>query len=396
MAQIDGYIDQTLDGEELRALLAHAKTCAACGAALGAASAASKLLPALDRETVMPAEGRAAWRCAVRALSREAGPAKRRRSLRAFASIAAALIVLLSGTAYLRSRPDISPMRLPVADRALEAAAPGAAAPDSESMSGSAWIGKSVMTDGADDSAQPEGAQSDADRTSLMVRTATRVLETRAFDEDAANIRDLVSEYGGYIESFGVRADAPGADRVGNYALRIPSKQLTDFLYALDGVGKKVYEYEGAEDISEQYYDAESRLASYRTQLERLNELMTQAQSVEEIISVMGSIADVQYEIDWLTGRLNGYSSRLNDSAVTLTLQEVGAASASAQPYDALGPRMSTGFDASLRWLGAFARDAAVALAYAAPVLAAAIPLAAVAAVVIHITRRKRRARRDK
>ena len=77
------------------------------------------------------------------------------------------------------------------------------------------------------------------------------------------------------------------------------------------------------DDVSEAYYDQESRLTTQRTKLERLQELLRQAQDMEDIITIESAISETELEIEFLTGSLRKYDSQINYSTITLSLREV-------------------------------------------------------------------------
>ena len=105
---------------------------------------------------------------------------------------------------------------------------------------------------------------------------------------------------------------------------------------------------EYAEDVSEAYYDNESRLSTQRTKLERLQLLLSQATVMEDIIALETAISETELEIEHLTGSLRKYDSLVGYSTVTLRLQEVYRLSSDEEPAITFGQRMGSAFTVGL------------------------------------------------
>ena len=123
------------------------------------------------------------------------------------------------------------------------------------------------------------------------------------------------------------------------------------------------YQEEYSDDVSEQYYDAESRLVTQQTKLERLQALLAQAENMEDIITIESAISDTELEIEQLTGTLRQYDSLVDFSTVYITLQEVYQLSNVEEPATSFGGRMSAAFASGWQSFVSTLEDLAVALA---------------------------------
>lgn len=97
--------------------------------------------------------------------------------------------------------------------------------------------------------------------------------------------------------------------RSGDYKVRIPADQFQPFLDRVGTLCHVTYQEQTSENVSEAYYDAESRLATQRTKLERLQNLLAQAENMEDIITIESAISDTELEIERLTGTLRQYDA---------------------------------------------------------------------------------------
>lgn len=183
----------------------------------------------------------------------------------------------------------------------------------------------SAATEGADDPGGSYGAWAEAEvaedsggtaedgasdrlENAKMIYTARMEVETTAFDTADADLRTLVEVLGGYFEQAAVH-DYGSGYRSGDYKVRIPADQFQPFLDRVGTLCHVTYQEQTSENVSEAYYDAESRLATQRTKLERLQNLLAQAENMEDIITIESAISDTELEIERLTGTLRQYDA---------------------------------------------------------------------------------------
>ena len=219
-----------------------------------------------------------------------------------------------------------------------------------------------------DEAPSAEAGETDPDgggrlREAKMIYTAHMEVETTAFDTADADLRTLVEVLGGYFEQAAVHNYGSGY-RSGDYTVRIPADQFQAFLDRVGTICHVTYKEEGSENVSEAYYDAESRLVTQQTKLERLQNLLAQAENMEDIITIESAISDTELEIEQLTGTLRHYDSLVDFSTVYITLQEVYQLSNVEEPATSFGSRVGTAFASGWRGFVSTLESLAVALAY--------------------------------
>ena len=154
-----------------------------------------------------------------------------------------------------------------------------------------------------------------------IVRTVSLSLSTRSFEEDLAKLNTALADQNGYVEYSDIAADR-GSLRYASMTLRIPKDNLDAYLRQVTGVGQTVSITESREDVSERYSDTATRLQTQTTKMERLLDLLSKASLVEDILAIEREIADTQYQIDSLTGSLQGMDSKVDYSTVQLYIAE--------------------------------------------------------------------------
>lgn len=174
-----------------------------------------------------------------------------------------------------------------------------------------------------------------------IIYTANLALETKEFDDASKALAALVADVGGYFESKTVNQ---GYYRSMDAVVRVPVANFTSFLDRAGETAHAVNRSEYLDDVSEAYYDQESRLTTQRVKLERLQELLGKAEDMADIITIESAISETELEIEYLTGSLRKYDSQINYSTVTLSLSEVYRLSTDEEVPLTFGQRLASAF----------------------------------------------------
>ena len=405
---LDAWLDGLLPDGEADRLRAHAAECGDCASLY----ALRKDCRRLDEEIEVPDGFSSAWRQRIQEeANMDTATEKKERSFHwrrrwtGYLAAAAALVFIIGGT--LISRDSLAPRSasstVSTASSAARKAAPGSGAAydggapvaslkaSSGAMTNFAYSDYEVAEAEADEYELPLAAEEAAASPAKIIRTASFTLKTTAYDQDLARLQDLVSQMGGRVEYLSSWGDASaGQNRSASLTLRIPSARLDEFLEGAQQIGTVTAMTQEMEDVSDAYYDTQTRLDTQRKKLERLQELMRQAEDVSDLIDIEDAISDAQYYIDRYTGQIKSYDSRVDDSTVTVSLREI---TVTESEEVTLGQRIAYSLRDSLQSGLEFLEDAAVFLVAALPWLAVA---AIVVAVVVLIVKKNRKNRKNK
>lgn len=180
-----------------------------------------------------------------------------------------------------------------------------------------------------------------------MIYTADMELETKEFDQASSALSDIVEELGGWFESRSLNQG--GSWRSLSCTVRVPAEHFQSFLDRAGEAAHVVCKSDYSQDVSEAYYDSESRLATQRTKLERLQALLAQAAGMEDIIALESAISDTELQIEQLTGSLRKYDSLIGYSTVNIYLQEVYRLSSDEEIPVTFGQRFSAALSTGLQ-----------------------------------------------
>ena len=382
--------------EQVREMEAHAAECRDCALLL----AIQREMRYMDEEEEIPAAFSASWRERIRA--EEENKTMSRFSWKKILAYAAAFVFVAVGTAVSynngwgtagKNANQTAARTTYTNDSAADYGVTSGTYLNSKAAGTSASYEAPMML--ADSFASEEMAAEEAsgvEREAKIVRTVNFTVRTQQYEQDYDEIRMLVEEYGGRIESLNTSGDGTAYSlRRANYTLRIPSQRLEAFLDAAKGVGNVSNYSESSEDVSENYYDMQSRLETQEAKLQRLNEMLAKAKNISDLIELEEAISDTQYWIDYYTGRMRGYDSRVADSYVYITLREINNADAAEQKELSLGERIVNAVKASLEAAGEMLQAFVIFFIAALPWL---IVLAGIVLVIRAVVRSRRKHRK--
>ena len=220
-----------------------------------------------------------------------------------------------------------------------------------------------------------------------IIRNYDISLATNTFDDDLAYINAKLSELGGYVLSSSLSGSKPEAygdsGRSLSMTLRVPAEKASDFVSGVQQLGKVDYIHDYTDDVTDQYFDVDTRLAVLKDQLERLRTIMVETDNLADIITLEERISEVMLQIEELTGTLKRYDALIAYTTIDLSINERNAISGPADTKGT-GERISEGFTDTLNGVATFFVNFFVWFVSSLPVL---IILAAITVAVVFIVK---------
>lgn len=217
-----------------------------------------------------------------------------------------------------------------------------------------------------------------------MIYRANLELETTEYEKAQSDIVTLTNQLGGYFEEQSSNNYSSGY-RSASYTVRVPAAQFDAFLHQIGELCRVRYQTQSAENVSERYYDMESRLETAKIKLDRLQDLLSKAEAMEDIITLESAISDTEYQIESLSGELRHYDALIDYSTIYVTLQEVYKVTEQDNAPLTFAQRIANAFRRGLRDFGDFVEDLAETLAYSWLTI---LVIAAVILVAVKLIRR--------
>ena len=218
-----------------------------------------------------------------------------------------------------------------------------------------AWNGGGQVGAGADKSLSERGVK--------MVYSASIEMQTVSYEQAVEDIAALVERSGAYFEQKNFSNYSNGY-RHASYTVRVPAEQYADFCAQVGALCHVTWQSDSAEDISEQYYDTQSRLETAQIKLARLQELLKKAENMEDIITIESAISETEYEIERLSGTVRRYDALVDYATVTLELSEVYRLSGTEDAPKSFGEKLGNAFTDGLAATAEGLEDVAIWFAY--------------------------------
>lgn len=226
-------------------------------------------------------------------------------------------------------------------------------------------------------------AATDADAGRLVVRTAELDVEV----DDVAAATDqaiaLARTAGGVLTAEESRR---GDDPETRLVLRVPPQELDRVLDDLGRLGTVVERRQGAEDVTAQAVDLDSRIKTAETSVERLRTFLSQATTTADVAQLEAELTERETELEQLEAQRRQLAEQVDLATITLLLRERTEESA-VEGIPGVGDALAAGW----RALTAVTQIGLVVVAWLLPFLA----VAAVIAVALVLVLRRRARRRD-
>jgi len=237
--------------------------------------------------------------------------------------------------------------------------------------------------------------------TRKIIKNVSLSLETLEFDKAVESIKADAVAQGGYIESSYISGssinDGYGYNqRYASFTIRVPANILSNYVDSLSKNYNMLSINESSSDITDQYYDTESRLNSLVTQEERLLSMLEGATELQYMLEIERNLADVRYQIENYYSTLTRYDNQVSMSTVSINLQEVVKYQEIIEPPKTFGERFSSAIAGSWNNFVYDFQNFVIDFTYALPGLLTFLVILAVIIVIIVVTiKRNRKKKRN-
>ncbi|MET7481849.1 DUF4349 domain-containing protein [Streptomyces sp. NPDC005538] len=217
---------------------------------------------------------------------------------------------------------------------------------------------------------------------SSIIRTASLSVRVKDVPKALDEARTTTENAGGFVGDETTTRDGQGHERT-RVVLRVPTDKYDEVLADLEGAGRLLDRTAKAQDVTDQVVDVRSRITSQRASVARVRELMDRATKLSDVVELEGELSTRESDLEALLAQQASLKDRTSLATITLSLSQTPVAKPAAKDagpgfVDAVAGGWHV-FVTVLRW---------IALA-----LGAALPFAAVAALVVLVWLRLRHAR---
>ena len=146
-----------------------------------------------------------------------------------------------------------------------------------------------------------------------LIRTGEVSIQVQSLSDTRAATESWVKSFGGYI------SNSSETSRSLSITVRIPSVNFDDAMSQASGMGKLVNKQINSNDVTEQFYDLQGRIATKQILLERYQNYLREATKINDILDVEARINEVTSDLESMRGRMNRLSSQIDFSTIHIS-----------------------------------------------------------------------------
>ena len=248
---------------------------------------------------------------------------------------------------------------------------------------GSAPSAESLVGDSGDTRAQ---GIDEGPHPRRIVYTANVDLVVEEFEGVPGRIAAIAEQFGGYVASSNVYGQ-PGSPRRGTWTIRVPVENYSDLLSEARALGELRSLSSNSKDVSEEYYDVETRIRNKEKTEARIVALLEEATgNLEQVLVVEQKLDQVREEIERMQGRLRVLTDQTSLATVTVSVEQIPGYQPEEKPT--YKTRVARAFHGSMHALVTTAADLSIIAVAFSPWLVAFLCLALAITPFIFIARR--------
>jgi hypothetical protein len=152
---------------------------------------------------------------------------------------------------------------------------------------------------------------------SQIIKTGTISIQVAAVDTSIAHATDLMHGFGAWLA--GSDRTTGAAQEVASVTYRVPVARFEDALAAMRTLGTKVLsEHTESTAVGGQIVDLQARIANLRASEKAIQAIMAKANTIGDVLTVQQRLAEVQGQIEQLSGQLAGLTDQAAYSTLTV------------------------------------------------------------------------------
>ena len=142
------------------------------------------------------------------------------------------------------------------------------------------------------------------------ILTANISLEVPDLNETETSLKQLVADFDGWIDRSSMWENSI------SLTLRVPAESLDDFLLKTGKLGELISRSISADDVTDYYFDTETRLETLRVLQEKYTEYLKTAKNMEDIISIERELNNTISEIESMERTMRRLDGQISYSTV--------------------------------------------------------------------------------
>ena len=154
-----------------------------------------------------------------------------------------------------------------------------------------------------------------------------KIIQNATIDVEAENAELFYGALAAYCRSLGGYEFSNSISNFDEYSVifavfKVPPENLEQVISFVGSSAKLINSNMSSEDITESFYDAETRLETKRRSLDSYYNMLRGARTVEEIVLIQQTVDRITEDIEALEGRLRMWSSQVSMATLTINVRQ--------------------------------------------------------------------------
>ena len=178
-----------------------------------------------------------------------------------------------------------------------------------------------VYSDAAEYEMAEEGAEAGSNGLQApeyerkLIRTGNVTLEVKSVSDAEEKITAWAKGLGGYITNANTWETGAG------FTVRVPSSRFDEAMIQTGEFGRVTNRSVSSQDVSDNYYDLQSRLQTKYILRDKLTGYLNQAKDIKDLLEIERQLNSVLEDIDSTEGRFKRLSGQIDFSTIYINMQ---------------------------------------------------------------------------
>ena len=148
-----------------------------------------------------------------------------------------------------------------------------------------------------------------------LIRTGNVTLEVKTVSDAEEKISAWAKSLGGYITNANTWENGAG------FTVRVPASRFDDAMAQTGEFGRVTNRSVSSQDVSDNYYDLQSRLQTKYILRDKLTGYLNQAKDIKDLLEIERQLNSVLEDIDSTEGRFKRLSGQIDFSTIYINMQ---------------------------------------------------------------------------
>ena len=147
-----------------------------------------------------------------------------------------------------------------------------------------------------------------------LIKSGNVSLEVSVLSDAVKQVEDWAGSLEGYIANSQISEDNAW------FSVKVPAKNFDSAMNSAGSIGKVLNHSVNTDDVSEQYYDLESRIENKKVMKNKLENYLKEAKDISDLLKIEKELNSVISDLDSMESRLKRLSNQVEYSTISVNL----------------------------------------------------------------------------